>query len=92
MQGKKELLERCCDRLTLDKQKHFVEFWCDQRFVVIFKSKKKKKIIFEGILVKRVISVKHVSTLSGVYSVIARLEPMGEARSTAELYLSGKGL
>ncbi|XP_074514110.1 titin-like [Sebastes fasciatus] len=26
----------------------------------------------------------------GVYSVIARLEPMGEARSTAELYLSGK--
>lgn len=41
---------------------------------------------------KRVISMKHVSTLSGVYSVIARLEPMGEARSTAELYLSGKGL
>ncbi|XP_023010820.1 telokin-like [Maylandia zebra] len=26
----------------------------------------------------------------GVYSVIARLEPLGEARSTAELYLSGK--
>lgn len=41
---------------------------------------------------KRVISMKHVSTLSGVYSVIARLEPMGEARSTAELYLSGRGL
>lgn len=28
----------------------------------------------------------------GVYSVIARLEPNGEAKSTAELYLSGKGL
>lgn len=27
----------------------------------------------------------------GVYSVIARLEPVGEAKSTAELYLSGKG-
>lgn len=28
----------------------------------------------------------------GVYSVIVRLEPRGEAKSTAELYLSGKGL
>lgn len=27
----------------------------------------------------------------GVYSVIARLEPRGEARSTAELYLTTKG-
>lgn len=29
--------------------------------------------------------------ISGVYSVIARLEPRGEARSTAELYLTTKG-
>jgi len=29
--------------------------------------------------------------LLGVYSVIARLEPVGETKSTAELYLSGKG-
>lgn len=28
----------------------------------------------------------------GIYSVIARLELMGEAQSTAQLYLSGKGL
>lgn len=29
--------------------------------------------------------------IAGVYSVIARLEPRGEARSTAELYLVTKG-
>lgn len=29
--------------------------------------------------------------VAGVYSVIARLEPRGEARSTAELYLVTKG-
>uniref|UniRef100_A0A4W3IPZ3 Immunoglobulin I-set domain-containing protein n=1 Tax=Callorhinchus milii TaxID=7868 RepID=A0A4W3IPZ3_CALMI len=27
----------------------------------------------------------------GVYSVIAQLEPRGEAKSTAELYVSSKG-
>lgn len=33
----------------------------------------------------------HYESHVGVYSVIVRLEPRGEAKSTAELYLSGKG-
>ena len=48
---------------------------------------KERSVIFKHIRTQRF----HDLFPLGVYSVIARLEPRGEARSTAELYLTTKG-